>query len=167
MTAAQGLAEQGEFTGLRHQRGWRCVLARETERCHSHGLPATVLLIDVDGAHLGGEPGHPGNGDGLVRRTADVLTQASRPVDIVARLGQTQLLVLAIQCDAYGAKALTKRIRMSLRSAGIAASVGSATRRLGEDLTETQQRAAEAMALEQRRRRRLVDARERRAQPYA
>ena len=62
---------------------------------------------------------------------------------------------------------LTKRIRMSLRSAGIAASVGSATRRLGEDLTETQQRAAEAMALEQRRRRRLVDARERRAQPYA
>ena len=126
--------------------------------------------MDVDGVERAGrgqDIGHQGTRDALLRRTAEVLSQASRPVDIAARPGRTEFLVLAIQCDARATKALDKRIRISLRSAGVAASVGSATRRLGEDLTETWQRAAEGMGVDQRRRHRLERARERRAEPSA
>lgn len=169
ITAAQELAEQDLLTGLRNERGWARALAHETQRCRRFGLPASVVVLDVGDEQAGprAEPLVGGALDALFRRTAEVLTQASRPVDIAARPGRTEFLILAVQCDARATKALTQRIRMSLRSAGIAASVGTATRRLGEDLTDTRAWAAAAMAVEQRRRRRLEDARGRRAIPYA
>ena len=173
VTAARDLAERDPLTGLRNQRGWVSVLAHETQRCRRYGLPASVLVVDVEGVQRAGQAGcsqdigDHGARDALLRRTAEVLRQASRPVDIAARPGRTEFLVLAIQCDARAAMALGKRIRMSLRSAGVAASVGSATRRMGEDLTETWRRAGESMGADQRRRRRLDRARERRAEPYA
>ena len=147
-------------------------LAHETQRCGRYGIPASVLVVDVE-RHWEGRAGPSqdigshGAGDAVLRRTAEVLRQVSGPVDIAAHPGRTEFLVLAIQCDARAIKALAKRIKMSLRSAGISASVGSATRRLGEDLTETWQRAAESMGVDQRRRRRLERARARRAEPDA
>jgi diguanylate cyclase (GGDEF)-like protein len=173
VTAVRDLAERDLLTGLRNRRGWVTALAHETQRCRRYGLPASVLVVDVQGvdgsARAGGgrDIGDQEARDALLRRTAEVLTQASRPVDIAARPGRTEFLVLAIQCDARATKALDKRIRLSLRSAGVAASVGSATRRLGEDLTETWQRAAEGMGVDQRRRRRLDRARALRAEPHA
>lgn len=170
--AARHLGECDPLTGLRNRRGWVSALAHETQRCRRYGLPASVLVMDVDGDRNGRagpdrDIGDHGADDGVLRRTAEVLSQASRPVDIAARPGRAEFLVLAIQCDARAIKALDKRIRMSLRSAGISASVGSATRRLGEDLTETWQRAAESMGVDQRRRRRLARARARRGEPDA
>ena len=167
VTAARELAELDQLTGLRNQRGWVTALARETARCRRYGLPASVLVIDVAGSDGGKDRPARRADDALLRRTADVLIADCRPVDICARPGRTEFLVMAVQCDAHATKALAKRIRMSLRSAGIAAPLGSATRRLGEDLAETWQRAAEGMDVEHRRRRRLEDARERRGKPEA
>lgn len=162
VSAAQALAEQDRLTGLRTERGWAGALARETQRCRRYGLPASVLVVDVARAVAGRGDGAR---DAVLRRTAEVLGQASRPVDVLARSEDCSFLVLAIQCDPHATRALDRRVRTALRSAGVPASVGGASRRLGEDLADTWQRAVVAMGIDQRRWRRLEDARERRSAP--
>ena len=60
--------------------------------------------------------------------------------------------MLAVECDPLSLRALEARLRMQLRTAGVSATTGGATRRPGEHLTETWKRADAAMYRNQRRR---------------
>jgi hypothetical protein len=87
--------------------------------------------------------GHPA-GDAALVTCARVLGQVCRPGDAVARIGGDEPAVLAMECDVVSARPLTARLRQALPSAAVTASLGSAARRLGEDLTSTVKRADRA-----------------------
>ena len=61
--------------------------------------------------------------------------------------------MLAVECDPLSLRALQARLRMQLRTAGVSATTGGATRRPDEHLAETWQRADAAMYHNKRRRR--------------
>ena len=150
--AAFALAEHDLLTGLRNRRGWESALAGEHLRCQRYGGAASVLVVDLDELKdINDRAGHAA-GDDLLTRCAALLADESRPADVVARLGGDEFAVLAVECDALCVRALQTRLRVRLRSAGISASVGSATRRSGEDLELTWQRSDQAMYRDKRRR---------------
>ena len=150
--AAYALAERDALTGLRNRRGWESALAHEDDRCQRYGSSATVLVVDLDRLEQTNDLHGHAAGDALLQRAAALLGEASRPADVVARLGGDEFGVLAVECDAVCARALQSRLRVRLRSAGLRASVGAASRRAGEQLATTWQRADEVRYRNERRR---------------
>ena len=144
--AAYALVERDAVTGLRNRRGWDAALAQENTRCQRYGATASVLVIDLD-ADVQGTVQQ----DRLVR-CAEVLRRSCRPGDVLARVGSREFAVLALECDPVAARALLTRLRVELRTAGLGASTGAATRRAGERLDDAWVRTEEEVQRERRRR---------------
>ena len=152
---AYAYADRDALTGLRNRRGWQASLAQENDRCSRYGGALSVMAVDLDHLKRVSERDGHGSGDELIIRCGTVLNGTSRPGDAVARVGGDEFAILAVQCDARAAQALTLRLRVLLRSAGLQASLGAATRRPGEDVAATWGRADEAMYRDKRRHRQL------------
>ena len=145
-------AQTDALSGLFNRRAWDRLLATEDERCRRHGHPAAVLMIDLDGLKLTNDTHGHAAGDRLIERTGQVLSQAAREIDIVARVGGDEFGVLGVECDAAGAQALASRVHSALREAGVEASVGMAVREASGDLHEAWQLADQRMYEEKHRR---------------
>jgi diguanylate cyclase len=131
---------------------------QEETRCRRYGSAASVLVLDLDELKIVNDTGGHAAGDELIALCAEVLHATSRPGDTVARTGGDEFALLAVQCDPLARRALEARLRMQLRTAGVSATTGGATRRPGEHLAETWQRADAAMYRSKRRRGRPRDA---------
>lgn len=150
---AQTLASRDHLTALRNRRGWQDALAAEQGRCQRYGSAASVVILDLDGLKtVNDESGHSA-GDRLLVSCADALSGTCRPGDVLSRLGGDEFGILAVECDVRSARALSARLRVRLRSAGVPVSLACATRRHGETLQDTWQRADEAMYRVKRSRR--------------
>ena len=153
--AAYALAERDQLTGLANRRGWVTALEHEDTRCRRYGSGAGVLVLDLDELKQVNDTGGHAAGDELIALCAEVLRVTCRPGDTVARTGGDEFAILAVECDAMSLRALEARLRVQLRTAGVRAATGSATRRPGEHLAETWQRADATMYHDKRRRGRL------------
>jgi diguanylate cyclase len=111
-------SECDELTGVGNRRFWDGIVTAEEMRCARYGHSATVISV-----RLGGEP------NDLQRRTAGaVVAAAVRPDDAVARIGDDELAVLAVECPADEGEALAERVRIALADGGVQATVGWAAR---------------------------------------
>lgn len=155
---AYALAERDRLTGLRNRRGWESDLLAEEQRARRYGSAVSVLALDLDDLKRINDQGGHAAGDEALMACGAVLTGTCRPGDALSRMGGDEFGVLAIECDAVAVRALGGRLRVGLRVAGVAASVGWATRRPDEALLNTWHRADEAMYRDKRRRRRVTSA---------
>jgi diguanylate cyclase (GGDEF)-like protein len=143
--SAYALATRDGLTGLLNRRGWSAALDVEEHRARRYGRAVSVVVLDVDGLkQFNDHAGHLA-GDQVLVACARAIGAACRPGDAPARLGGDEFAVLAVECDVVCARALSARLRRELLRAGVLASVGFATRRIGEDLTATLHRADQAM----------------------
>ena len=116
------------LTGLVNRRGWQMLLDREEQRCRRYGAVASVLVVDLDGLKaVNDQQGHAA-GDALLQRAAEVLREAFRSADVVARRGGDEFGVLAIETDAVAARHERDRLQRLFDEAGVAASIGVAAR---------------------------------------
>ena len=143
VAAVQALVERDPVTGLRNRRGWDAAVEQEDTRCQRYGALASVLVLELDRAAASSEE---------IVRCAEVLAGSCRPGDVLARLSDREFAVLALECDLVAARALHTRLRVQLRTTGLAAATGVATRRAGERLSEAWTRAAAEVERERRRR---------------
>jgi diguanylate cyclase (GGDEF)-like protein len=148
-------SERDVLTGLLNRRGWERALAGEEARCARSGSPATVIVLDLDGLKTVNDTQGHAAGDELLRRTAEVLVENSRPSDILARLGGDEFAVLVTATgsdpDELGDQAYVARLAGRLAAAEIAVSLGYAPRRAG--LVQSWDRAdAEMYAVKLRQR---------------
>jgi diguanylate cyclase (GGDEF)-like protein len=149
---AYALAERDRLTGLPNHRGWKSALGREDYRCHRYGAKASVLVLNLHDMKRTNDADGYDAGDRRLVQCARVLAAVSRPADVQARLDSDEFGLLAVECDAASARTLLARLRLQLRAAGVAAAAGSASSRVGEDLTMTFERAQQAMYRDKRRR---------------
>ncbi len=138
-------AEIDALTNLYNRRGWDRLLAAEEARCARYATPASVLAIDLDGLKQVNDTRGHAAGDDLLVSAARAISVAVREIDVVARTGGDEFLILATECDAASARALTARVQDHLAEAGIAASIGYATRIPGQGLTKATEAADQAM----------------------
>jgi diguanylate cyclase (GGDEF)-like protein/PAS domain S-box-containing protein len=119
---------------------------------HSRQMPVSVVIADVDGLkEINDQFGHP-TGDELLRQASNVLKNAFRAEDVVARIGGDEFGVLIPGADIEIAEKSVERIRKSLdahnASPGnilVRLSLGYATAHKGEEIPDTFRQADSMM----------------------
>lgn len=143
-------ARTDRLTGLDNRTAWDEILAYEEARRSRYGEDVSIVSVDLDGLKAINDRGGHAAGDRAIRAAADLLRHTARAVDRVARVGGDEFVVLLPVTDANGAARFAERLRAGAakrlpRAGGVRLSVGVATSRAGESLTETQHRADAAM----------------------
>jgi diguanylate cyclase (GGDEF)-like protein len=158
-TRQQELTEQeamiDSLTGVLNRGGWDKHLKIEEERARSYGNSACVLYIDLDDLKkINDTAGHE-QGDILIRNAAQIIRNAVRKSDIVARMGGDEFAVLAIDCDINASDMLLNKVIQALEYKGINASVGKAMRDHKTGLSSAVNAADKAMYAVKAERRRV------------
>ncbi len=141
------------LTQLYNRRAWDRLLNAEEERCRRYGNPATIMVIDLDGLKAENDSEGHAAGDLLLQRTAKILRQVARQVDVVARLGGDEFGIIGVECGLIDAsETLLKRTKTALENANIKASVGIAERSHKTGLKQAWEKADQLMYEDKRSR---------------
>ena len=117
-----------ELTGLFNRRGWDRLTEREEDRAVRYGHAATVLMMDVNGLKQKNDREGHAAGDALLQSVAAAIKSVIREHDVAARLGGDEFAVLAVETDPEDARGLLHRFQAAFKAAGVALSIGMATR---------------------------------------
>jgi diguanylate cyclase (GGDEF)-like protein len=113
-TELERLSVTDPLTGLFNRRRLIEALEHEVRRSHRLSHPFTVLMADVDlFKHYNDAYGHPA-GDGVLKRVAAIMREASRDVDLVARYGGEEFMIVMPETRTAGAIDVGERIRARL-----------------------------------------------------
>jgi diguanylate cyclase (GGDEF)-like protein len=112
------------LTGLANRRQAEDALATELSRADRFGGPLSVVIGDLDDFKaVNDDYGHP-VGDTVLREFARVLDRSVRDVDVAARWGGEEFLLVLPGTDADGAVRLAQRIREHLADTNLLSSDG-------------------------------------------
>jgi two-component system, cell cycle response regulator len=104
------LAETDPLTGLFNRRAFRERLDRELDRAERTGSVLSCLMLDIDHfKKLNDTYGHE-LGDRVLVQLSDVVRREQRAIDILARLGGEEFVVLLPETGLRGARIYAERI---------------------------------------------------------
>lgn len=109
-----GDARTDELTGLLNRRGFDERALVELARARRNDQSIALVMFDLDHfKHVNDEWGHD-VGDQVLARTGKVLAEASRDIDVVARFGGEEFLVMLPDSVSLDAEAFAGRVRAAL-----------------------------------------------------
>ena len=92
------LSSRDALTGLANRRAFDVALAREIDRVARSGEPALLLALDIDHfKRVNDTWGHPA-GDVVLQAVAGALMDSVRPMDLVARVGGEEFMIILPNC---------------------------------------------------------------------
>ncbi len=113
------MALMDPLTGLANRRKFMDRFKLETERQSRHGQPLSLLAIDVDHfKNVNDMFGHL-TGDMALRCVADMLVLAVRKIDLVARFGGEEFVVLSPETTPAGASTVAEKLRKGVEDLNI------------------------------------------------
>lgn len=126
-----------DLTRLFNSRYLNLYLGREIKRCKRHGIPLSVIFLDLDGFKgINDQFGHLA-GSGMLTEVGTVLALGVRESDILARYGGDEFVVVLPETPSSGALVIAERLRRAIEehrflepqgvSARISASFGIST----------------------------------------
>jgi diguanylate cyclase (GGDEF)-like protein/putative nucleotidyltransferase with HDIG domain len=107
--AQQDLASRDPLTGLLNHREFHESLARELERCRRYGGRLSVALFDLDGFKAVNDISGHAEGDRVLRRTAEVLSESCRSSDVAFRIGGDEFALLLPETAGADAQLVAER----------------------------------------------------------
>jgi two-component system, cell cycle response regulator len=99
-----------ELTGAYNYRYLHSRLSEEFKRAERYHDPVSCALVDIDQLQLINERGGHSAGDAAIRNLADVIRRSVREVDVVARFGGDEFLVVLPSTHFGGSVAVAERI---------------------------------------------------------
>lgn len=104
-------ARTDPLTGLLNRRGFRDLLDLELERARRGEGCVAVVVGDIDHFKEVNDRGGHHVGDAALQRTARILDEDKRQLDVVARVGGEEFTLILPDTDAPGALAIAERLR--------------------------------------------------------
>jgi diguanylate cyclase (GGDEF)-like protein len=149
----QALAQRDGLTGAHNRRHLGDFLEREVARCHRHGRPLSLILLDVDHfKRINDEHGHLA-GDEVLRSVARLVASMARREDCFARYGGEEFALVLPETPLDGARKLGDRIRAQVEGEAVAhegrrlrATVSAGVAELGEGVERPEDLLAAADA---------------------
>jgi diguanylate cyclase (GGDEF)-like protein/PAS domain S-box-containing protein len=145
------LATTDELTGAFNRRHFFELAQGELERAERYGRVTSLAMLDVDHfKRINDERGHAA-GDTALRNLVAVLHEVVRSVDVIARLGGEEFVLLFPETSLAAAAATAERVRRTVAercAAGgrpLTISIGVAERRPTETLGDLLKRADEGL----------------------
>ncbi len=103
-----------DLTKLFNSRYLNLYIGREIKRCKRHGIPISVIFLDLDGFKgVNDNYGHLA-GSRTLTEVGRILVEAVRESDILARYGGDEFVVVLPETPASGALVIAERIRKSI-----------------------------------------------------
>lgn len=153
-TVLEELASLDALTGLMNRRHFMKTGATEMERCHRHGLPLTLLMVDIDHfKQINDQHGHA-VGDQVIADVARLCKGLHRGEDVAARLGGEEFAILLTDTTLHDASACAERLRAAVEALPgqaahayrcVTVSIGACERMQGETLDTLLKRADMAL----------------------
>ena len=107
-------ARTDALTGLLNRRGFDERATLELARARREQLPIALVIFDIDYfKRINDEWGHE-TGDRVLARIGELLAENSRDIDVVARFGGEEFVVLLPGCESAAAEAFAERVRVAL-----------------------------------------------------
>jgi diguanylate cyclase (GGDEF)-like protein len=119
------LARTDPLTGLANRRAWQDQLRREMSRAARTGGPLSVVVLDLDGFKAFNDRSGHGAGDSLLVEAATLWSLQIREMDLIARHGGDEFVVLLPDAGLPGATAVADRLLPSTPR-GVTVSAGVA-----------------------------------------
>ena len=146
------LSQTDQLTGLANRRRLDEAVRQELARIARHGGRLSVVMTDIDHfKRVNDEFGHE-TGDLVLREYASVLKEGVREIDLAARFGGEEFVLLLPGTEAGAAAMLAERIRARLEATrlgplprAVTASFGVAELRAGESWDSVLKRADDAL----------------------
>ncbi|MCE5266829.1 MAG: GGDEF domain-containing protein [Planctomycetaceae bacterium] len=116
------------LTGVCNRRGLDQVLATQFAKLHRHGPVFSLVIFDIDRFKDVNDCGGHAHGDSLLRELAALLKQECREVDVVARYGGDEFVIVMPHTDLDDAASFAERVRQKIEtSLTLTISVGVAS----------------------------------------
>lgn len=102
------------LTGVANRRAFTEALQRAIGEAQHHGLPLSLMMVDVDHfKRINDELGHPA-GDAVLKEVAARIASGVRSADVLARYGGEEFIVLLPATQAAEALGVAERLRRAL-----------------------------------------------------
>jgi diguanylate cyclase (GGDEF)-like protein len=145
--AYERMAVTDRLTSLANRRGAEQALRREVLRAQRYGEPLSFVLLDIDHfKQINDTYGH-NTGDRILRHVAQVIARELREIDVAARWGGEEFLVLLPRTTLEQAQVCADRIRAAVAASSdaqgpiVTISGGAATLGADEGATDAISRA--------------------------
>jgi diguanylate cyclase (GGDEF)-like protein len=113
---AEQLTITDDLTKLFNSRYLNLYIGREIKRCKRHGIPLSVIFLDLDGFKgVNDQFGHLA-GSSTLTEVGGILAEAVRESDILARYGGDEFVVVLPETPPSGALVIAERIRRAIES---------------------------------------------------
>jgi diguanylate cyclase (GGDEF)-like protein len=113
-----------DLTKLFNSRYLNLYIGREIKRCKRHGIPLSVIFLDLDGFKgINDQYGHLA-GSGTLAEVGTILALAVRESDILARYGGDEFVVVLPETPPSGALVIAERLRKAIEEHHFLASQG-------------------------------------------
>jgi diguanylate cyclase len=108
------MVREDQLTGSLNRRGLDDVFERESARADRRGVPLCLALLDLDNfKRLNDTYGHLA-GDAALQHLVRVVKQTLRPMDVIARLGGEEFVILLPETTVDAAAAAMTRLQREL-----------------------------------------------------
>ncbi len=102
------------LTGLANRRAFDERLDEEVARAIRYGHPLSLLMVDIDNFKLVNDRfGHTA-GDEALKALAAIIDRSIRTIDIVARFGGEEFVVILPETPIEGAAVVAERVRIGM-----------------------------------------------------